>query len=256
MAAPKKPGGAAGLENLSLPGRIAVGLVFVLMVGAAYFVVFYGEIDGNIAAQIQLKSTKERELATSRDADDEYNKDLTELERRKQIAVKQKKILPDDAEWAPFLATLQNAATLSGIDFANWEPQDEVPESFYVKVPMKVKLKGRYHQIAKFFHSIGQADRIINMADIRMTTGKGQQDTRRTQAKPGQADAAISEGEETVLIEVEALATAFRAMRAGETAGGGKDAGGRRPRNRAKPAPAPAPAPAKPAAPKKGESEQ
>jgi type IV pilus assembly protein PilO len=245
MATPKKTGGS-GLENLSVPGRIAVGLVFVLMVGAAYFVVFYGEVDGNIAAQIQLKSTKERELVKSREADTEYNKDLTELERRKQIAVKQKKILPDDAEWAPFLATLQNAATLSGIDFANWEPQDEVAESFYVKVPMKVKLKGRYHQIAKFFYNIGQADRIINMADISMNTGKNQQQTARKPAGKGQpAEDAISEGEETVLIEVEALATAFRAKRAGEAVGGGKD-GGRRGRGRGVQA-APAPAPASPA---------
>jgi type IV pilus assembly protein PilO len=217
MAAAKK--GGAGLENLSLIGKIAVAVVFTLMVGAAYFVVFYGEIDGNIAAQIQLKAQKENDLTSAEDADRAYNKDLTELERRKQIAVKQKKILPDTAEWAPFLDTVQRSATISGITLAKWEPKGEVREDFFVKVPMQVSVTGRYHQIAKFFSTIGQSDRIINMANIGLKIDTG---ARKKSTKPG---ANINEGEESIIVKVTAMATAFRAV--GEADGGGKKRGRR-----------------------------
>lgn len=205
MAAKK----GTGLDNLSLPGKIAVGVVFVLMVGAAYFVVFYGEIDGQIAAQVQLKAQKENDLSAAEEADRAYNRDLTELERRKQIAVKQKKILPDSAEWAPFLDTIQRSATISGITLASWEPKAEVTDEFYVKVPMEVKVTGRYHQIAKFFSTIGQSDRIINMANIGLKI-----DARSAQPAAGAGN--INEGEESVIVEVKAMATAFRAIGSGE----------------------------------------
>jgi type IV pilus assembly protein PilO len=213
MAAGKK---GSGLENLSLPGKIAVAVVFMLMVGAAYFVVFYGEIDGQIASQVQLKAQKLNELEGAKEADRAYNKDLTELERRKQIAVKQKKILPDNAEWAPFLDTVQRSATISGITLTTWEPKGEVAEDFFVKVPMEVKVKGRYHQIAKFFNTVGQSDRIINMADIAMKI-----DPRSSKASD---QGTINEGEESVIVEVTAMATAFRAVAEGE----GKKRRGRR----------------------------
>jgi type IV pilus assembly protein PilO len=201
MAAKK---GGTGLENLSLPGKIAVAVVFMLVVGAAYFVVFFGEIDGSIAAQITAKDQKEAELEKAKAADQAYNKDLTELERRKQIAIKQKKILPDTAEWAPFLDTIQRSATISGITLSGWEPKGEVAEDFYVRVPMEVTVTGRYHQIAKFFATVGQSDRIINMADIAMEI-----DSSTSNRK---ADSSVNEGEESVIVDVKAMATAFRAV--------------------------------------------
>lgn len=211
----KKGSGGGGLENLSLPGKIAVAVVFMLMVGAAYFVVFYGEIDGDIAAQIQAKTAKEGELNDMHDADRAYTKDRTELERRKHIVVKQKKILPDESEWAPFLDTLQRSATISGVTLSGWDPQSEVTESFFVKVPMKVKVKGRYHQIAKFFYSVGQSDRIINMANIEMKIDQSSQRSRDTTST-------INEGEESILVNVSAMATAFRAVGADEGNAGGR----------------------------------
>jgi type IV pilus assembly protein PilO len=222
MASLKKAG-AVGLDNLSLPGKVAVGVLFALMVGAAYFVVFYGEIDGNIATAQQTKTARENELKSMEDADRAYNKDLTEVERRKQIAAKQKTILPDDAEWAPFLDTLQRSATISGVTLSSWDPQDEVAESFFVRVPMRIKVRGRYHQIAKFFHTVGQTDRIINMTNIELVLDKQAKDKRAQTAEAS----GINEGEESVVVNVQAMATAFRAVRAGEGGDGG-DRRGRR----------------------------
>ncbi len=71
-------------------------------------------------------------------------------------------------------------------------------EEFYAKVPMKLTLIGKFHQVAKFFHGVGQLDRIINVEDIRIKNPK-------------------VTGDE-VQVEVECLATAFRSTRPGELA--------------------------------------
>jgi type IV pilus assembly protein PilO len=61
---------------------------------------------------------------------------------------------------------------------------------------MRIELSGRYHQVAKFFYGVGQLDRIINIENISLTDPK-------------------QVGEDIVL-KVEGLATAFRALELGE----------------------------------------
>ncbi len=205
----KSPG--SGLENISLPGKLAVGLVFTVMVAAAYFVVFYGEVESTISAQHQLLQQKKTELGKAEEAKKVYNKDLAEKARREQLALKQKKILPDGSESPAFLSTVQTVATISGIKLTSWTPLDEEPQEFYAKVPMQLALEGKFHQVAKFFHGVGQVDRIINMENIviEVISHKAQSDNKQ-----------LSPGEETVQVEVECLATAFRALNDAE--GGGR----------------------------------
>jgi type IV pilus assembly protein PilO len=134
-----------------------------------------------------------------KEAQREYNRDLAEKARREQLAVKQRKILPDSAETPAFLSTLQTVATVSGIRLTSWTPLDEKLEEFYAKVPMQLKLKGRFHQVVKFFHGIGQVDRIINMENISVKTGG---DDQGDNASPGGAQE----------VNISCLATAFRAL--------------------------------------------
>jgi type IV pilus assembly protein PilO len=81
---------------------------------------------------------------------------------------------------------------VSGVALNSWDPIDEVNQQFFAKVPMKLVLSGRFHQIAKFFFGVGQLDRIINLENIILREPK-------------------RDGDEMV-ITVEALATAFRAL--------------------------------------------
>ncbi len=200
---------SGGLDNLSLPGKLAVGLVFTLMVGAAYFVVFYGEVNSSITAQETALVSKRTELTKANEAKAAYNKDLAEKARREAKERKQKKILPDSAEMPAFLATLQTQATITGVTLTQWTPNDEAPARFYARVPMQVKLQGKFHQVAKFFYSIGQVDRIINMEDIVMTIKD--MPSKKKEGEP-----------ESATVEVACLATAFRALAGSEVSAGGK----------------------------------
>ena len=94
---------------------------------------------------------------------------------------------------------MQNTATISGVDLTSWNPGEEIPQEFYARVPLKLTLKGKFHQVAKFVYSVGQLDRIINIENIQLKNPTN------------------TEGEEVVM-KVECLATAFRAVKLGEAA--------------------------------------
>ncbi|MBL9024972.1 MAG: type 4a pilus biogenesis protein PilO [Myxococcales bacterium] len=206
--APRAPGGSV-LGRLSLPAKFVFGLVLTLVVGALYFVVFFADIDGQISAAQGQRGALQAELAKAEEAKDAFQKDVEEKTRKQALEREQKKVLPDDAETPAFLSAVQQVATVSGVNLVSYKPEDEVAEDYYVRVPMSLAMRGRFHQIARFFYGVGQLDRVINVEDIEM----------RIVVDPNASP-------EEVILEVRCLATAFRAKRDGE--GGGAAAGGRR----------------------------
>lgn len=200
--ATKPAAGASGsaLDRLSPAGKVLVGMIFVALIGVLYFVFFYAELDAQIANSKQKFTALSSELAKAQESKEAYQKDLDEKTRRETLSQQQKKILPDDPEMPAFLQALQNTATISGVELTSWSPADEIPQEFFARVPMKLTLKGKFHQVAKFVYSVGQLDRIINIENILLKNPS-------------------SAGDE-VLVEVECLATAFRAVKSGEATGG------------------------------------
>ena len=180
------------LNKLPLAARIGVGVGLVLLVGVAYFVVFYGDIESSIKAAQGQEQQLRTDLADARKNEFAYQKDLADLTERQHRQRELNKVLPIDTEYPSFLSAVQSVANVSGIGLTSWTPQPEVNEKFYARVPMKVTLVGRYHQVAKFFYGVGQLDRIINMENISLTDPKVQGDD--------------------VVVKTEALATAFRSV--------------------------------------------
>jgi len=182
----------SALNKLPLIARVGVGAGVVLLTCVAYFVLFYGDIESSIKAAQNQEQQLRTDLADARKNEFAYQKDLAELTDRQQRQRELNKVLPVETEYPAFLSAVQSVANVSGIGLTSWTPQPEVNEQFYARVPMKVTLVGRYHQVAKFFYGVGQLDRIINMENISLTEPKVQGDD--------------------VVVKTEALATAFRSV--------------------------------------------
>jgi type IV pilus assembly protein PilO len=183
---------ADSMSKLPTVAKLGVAIGLLGITGVAYYVVFYG----TLASEIQAAKAKEeqlgQELALARRAEFAYQKDLAELTERQQRQRELNKVLPMASEYPAFLSAIQNVANVAGVQLAGWSPSPEVSEQFYARVPMKLSLSGRYHQIAKFFYGVSQLDRIINLENVMLT-------------KPE------IKGED-VLVQAETLATAFRAV--------------------------------------------
>ncbi|HEY2406800.1 MAG TPA: type 4a pilus biogenesis protein PilO [Polyangiaceae bacterium] len=182
----------SALAKLPPLARVGIGAGLIVLIGVAYLVVFYGDIESSIKAAQGQEQKLRTDLADARKNEYSYQKDLAELSDREQRQREFNKILPVTTEYPAFLSAVQNVANVSGIGLTAWAPQAEVPEEFYARVPMKITLVGRYHQVAKFFYGVGELDRVINMENISLTDPKLQGDD--------------------VVVRAEALATAFRAL--------------------------------------------
>jgi len=176
--------------------KIAVGVLLAGLVAIAYFVLFYGDVSDAITKQKQQELALKNDLATAAQSEFAYHKDLAELAERQQRQRELNKVLPDTTEYPAFLSSVQGVANVSGVSLQGWSPLDEVVQKFYARVPMRLTLLGKFHQVAKFFYGVGQLDRIINVENITLGTPK-------------------ATGEE-VELKVECLATAFHTLAAGQ----------------------------------------
>jgi type IV pilus assembly protein PilO len=199
VAATKKAAASAGL---SVPAKVGVGVLFALLPAAAYYLVFHTDIEDEITSAKNQQARLRSELEVAKQAEEAYRLDVEELHRRQRNKAELVKVLPEDAEYHAFLSSVQNVANVVGVELVGWTPREEVPEQFYARVPMQLELRGRFHQLAKFFYNMGQSERIINMENISIKSP------------------VIRDGE--VYLSVSVLATAFHAIADGSSGVGGR----------------------------------
>lgn len=192
------------LARLNRGAKVVIGVVLVALTAVVYFVVFHNDLQTSVNTARADFGKRTTELNEAEAAKQAYQKDLAELADREQRQRELSKILPQTTEYPAFLSAIQAVANITGVNLIAWTPQEEVPEEFYARVPMKLTLSGRYHQIAKFFYQVGQLDRIINMENISMVDPSKRGDD--------------------IIIRVEALATAFHLIEQA-TEGGGAEGG-------------------------------
>ncbi|MBM4362691.1 MAG: type 4a pilus biogenesis protein PilO, partial [Deltaproteobacteria bacterium] len=160
--------GQSALAPVGLPVKIAIGVTLMALSAVVYFVVFYGDIATNISAEEGQERQLHADLAEARKAQRAFQMDLADLADRQQRQRELNKILPATTEYPAFLSAIQSVANVAGVALTAWTPMDESPDKFYARVPMRLELNGRFHQIAKFFYNVGQLDRIINIENISL----------------------------------------------------------------------------------------
>ncbi|HEY6725330.1 MAG TPA: type 4a pilus biogenesis protein PilO [Polyangiaceae bacterium] len=183
---------STGLGRMPMLAKIGIAIGLLGLTALAYWTVFYADISGRIKSAEAAEKGLQKNLAEARKLEVKYQADLKELNDRELRQRELEKVLPTKTEHPAFLSSLQTVANMTGVTLSAWAPQGEVREKYYARIPMKLTLEGRFHQIAKFFYGVGQVDRIINVENITIDDPQVR--------------------DEDVHVKVDALATAFRAV--------------------------------------------
>jgi type IV pilus assembly protein PilO len=185
------------LNRVPAWGKAAIMAVLVALTAGVYWFVFYSDTAAKIEGAKRQKKQLNDELMTQQQAQQSYFADTDELGRREKRAKELNKVLPPDAQEDAFLSAVQASANAAGIDLKGYSPIEESVQSFYAKVPMKLEMTGKFHQIAKFAYELGKSDRIINVENIELVEPKLVGDD--------------------IILKARCLATAFHAVKPKET---------------------------------------
>ena len=143
---------------------LLVGLFihFIYMPKVARINELEDEFDG-----LQVRLTKAR---TSAKELDKYLKKYKEAQGKFRLALQ---LLPDKKEIPSLLENISKSGLRSGLEFLLFKPEPEVLKGFYAEIPVTIKVKGGYHNLAVFFDQVGRLSRIVNISNIKIKGTKG-----------------------------------------------------------------------------------
>ncbi len=166
-------------------------LAFMLgLFGVGYYMLLHSPLTEEIQGAQGARAALQAQLDAAKDLQQRFLRLREETEARKVIDQQNMRILPANAEIAAMLGELNRIAEISGLTIRTVQPAAETAENFYYRIPVTLRVKGRYHEIAKFFYNVSRLQRAINMENIVLSQPK-------------------VEGEDVVL-DVSVLATTFR----------------------------------------------
>lgn len=194
MATPSQ-GASAGIkgqpfDKWPVGAKLLVLGGLLVMVTVIYFLALHGPKSTQIEDAKSQETSLLAELTAARHRQQEFLALSRELANREAIDRFNKRILPEDAEIPTLQQDLNRVADASGVRLKVFEPIEEQPGEHYTRVPVRLALEGRFHQVAKFFFKVSQQKRVVNLEDVKL-------------------DHPVEEGE-GVLLQVQVLATTFR----------------------------------------------
>jgi type IV pilus assembly protein PilO len=91
-----------------------------------------------------------------------------------------------------FLSSISSLANESGLEVLLFEPGAQNLKEIYAELPVRIDVKGTYHQVATFFEEVGRLDRIVNISGISMN------------------QPAINQADKKAIVNASCTATTFR----------------------------------------------
>jgi type IV pilus assembly protein PilO len=162
------------LTRLKTPIKIAatVGLVAIILgvYGGLFYLDIEDQIKGARARQQQLKGEKDNYEKRKREYQ-AYRTELTQLQQEQRELLK---ALPKKAEIPTFLSNLQEQAELAGLEIVSLTIEAENPMDLYIRIPVRIEVRGTYHTITKFFKNLSELPRIVNVEDLSLSVEKAE----------------------------------------------------------------------------------
>jgi type IV pilus assembly protein PilO len=146
-----------------------IALVFFLVVGLGFYWFIVKDkaplLERAAQDEVQYRQTfesKQRKAANY----DAYKAQLAQIEQSFGTMLRQ---LPGETEIPSLIVDISQTGLGAGLQERLFEPQAEVPKDFYAEKPIKIRLAGSYHEIARFVSGIAALPRIVTLHDITIT---------------------------------------------------------------------------------------
>ena len=143
-----------------------VGLFFAVAVGAGFYFLVYE----NQMPRLERSQMEEKELRASFEQKqrkaanfDAYREQLAEIEHSFGTMLRQ---LPGKTEIPNLLVDISQTGLAAGLQEELFQPMSEIRKDFYAEKPIKIRLKGAYHEFGQFVSDIAALPRIVTLHDI------------------------------------------------------------------------------------------
>ncbi|MFO8153743.1 type 4a pilus biogenesis protein PilO [Thioalkalivibrio sp.] len=163
------------LHNIGEAPGIFKGFIVVLIIGALLGAGYWFLIKDQLEAlergerqETQLRAEFEEKQSRAANLP-AYEAQLEEIERMFASLLQ---LLPSTAEIPSLLVDISQTALTVGLEIELFQPRPEVNQTFYADVPIQLRLRGNYEELAEFVSGVSAMPRIVTVHDVFIRPGE------------------------------------------------------------------------------------
>jgi len=144
---------------------------FIVLVGLFYFLI-YKDQDARLKSLNATISTQEKRLATLKQAAARapaLEKEVAEAQEEFEHLLS---FLPDQKEIPALLENVSKVGAEVGLENILFQPQPEQLREFYAVIPIRLEIRGTYHELGVFFDRVSKLNRILKVEALNMIRQK------------------------------------------------------------------------------------
>lgn len=156
------------LRKLPTPKKVGLTAALIGLAALVDYQFFYSDAAARAESARAQQADLQTEIDGYRRQRGEY---LTYRAELRALESEQRDLLlalPKRAEIPTFLASVQEQAELVGLEVLNVGIGAETPQDLYLRIPVKMEVRGTFHQIARFFRNVSELQRIVNVEDLQL----------------------------------------------------------------------------------------
>jgi len=142
-----------------LGGGIIVGYVYLLMMPLW---AEKGKLEGDLE-KLRNDLALKKNIAANRP---KLEQEIKGLEKQLEVALVK---LPEEKEIPKLLTQVNTLGQQSGLEFQLFRPAAPIKRGFYAEVPIDIRVQGEYHTLGGFLDRVSKLERIVNVADLRIS---------------------------------------------------------------------------------------
>ncbi len=163
-----------GEASWGIKGLILVVIVLAIL-GLSYYL-FIGD------QRTDLERAESRELQLRDEFEDKqqraanlqaYEDQLEEMERMFASLLE---LLPSSAEIPSLLVDISQTGLQAGLEIELFEPRGENRRDFYAEVPIRLRVRGGYEDLAEFVSGVSALPRVVTMHNMHIRPGDSDND--------------------------------------------------------------------------------
>lgn len=160
------------IVKLPTSRKVLILLLILAVILGLYFYLVYlpkSELLNKKTEELAKLEMQVRELRIIAANMKRFQAEAAKLREELKFAMGQ---LPTSKEIPSLLANISNLGKEAGLEFLLFRPGTEIAKEFYAEIPVEIKVRGTYHDVAVFFDKVGKMPRIVNIAGVAMEGAK------------------------------------------------------------------------------------
>ena len=152
--------------------KILILVVLIAVMAGLYFYLIYWpnlELFKKKKAEMEVLEKQKRELQAVAANIKRFQAEAAKLREELKVAITQ---LPTSKEIPSLLSNISQLGKDSGLEFLLFKPTGEISKDFYAEIPVEMRVKGTYNNVAIFFDKVGKLPRIVNISEVAMEGAK------------------------------------------------------------------------------------